>query len=71
MKSLLFAIVGALATLTAAVPTPPTYALHEKRSSLPKSWVRGNRVESDSILPVRIGLTQNNLENGYTHLMDV
>lgn len=59
-------------TVCGAAPTPSTYTLHEKRSShLPKLWVRGNRVDGDAILPVRIGLTQNNLENGYAHLMDV
>lgn len=54
-----------------AVPTPAVHVLHEKRSSLPRLWERGSRVESDAILPVRIGLTQNNLENGYQYLMDV
>jgi tripeptidyl-peptidase-1 len=54
-----------------AIPTPSTYAVHEKRSSIPRLWSRGNRVESDAILPIRIGLTQSNLENGEAHLMDV
>ncbi len=54
-----------------AIPTPATHALHEKRSVTPRLWQRGSRIESDAILPVRIGLTQNNLENGYEYLMEV
>lgn len=72
MKSTLFA--AALAAFVAigdAAPTPATYALHEKRSSSPRLWVRGERVDGDAILPIRIGLTQNNLEDGHIHLMDV
>ncbi|TVY86452.1 Aorsin, partial [Lachnellula willkommii] len=64
-------VVGVFVCVCEAAPTGVTYSLHEKRSALPKSWVRSNRVEGDSILPVRIGLTQTNLENGYGHLMDV
>lgn len=52
-------------------PTRSLHVLHEKRSSLPKVWRRSNRVDRDAILPVKIGLTQSNLENGYAHLMDV
>jgi tripeptidyl-peptidase-1 len=72
MKSTLFA--AALAAFIAigdAAPTPATYALHEKRSSSPRLWARGERVDGDAILPIRIGLTQNNLEDGHIHLMDV
>jgi tripeptidyl-peptidase-1 len=72
MKSTLFAV--ALAAFIAfgdAAPTPATHALHEKRSSAPRLWVRGERVDGDAILPIRIGLTQNNLEDGHVHLMDV
>jgi tripeptidyl-peptidase-1 len=67
-------IVGALAalfTVCIAVPTPSSYSLHEKRSALPRFWSRGERVERDAILPIRIGLMQSNLQDGYEHLMDV
>jgi len=72
MKSTLFA--AALAAFIAigdAAPTPATYALHEKLSSSPRLWVRGKRVDGDAILPIRIWLTQNNLEDAHIHLMDV
>jgi tripeptidyl-peptidase-1 len=72
MKSTVFtAALVAFVTLCDAVPTPSTYALHEKRTSMPRLWSRSNRVDSEAILPIRIGLTQNNLENAEMHLMDV
>ena len=65
------AALAALVTACQAVPTPSTYAVHEKRSSIPRLWSRGGRVDSDAILPIRVGLTQSNLENAEAHLMDV
>lgn len=73
MKTTLFAVaLAAFVTLGDSIPTSgPVYTLHEKRSSLPRLWARGDRVNSDAIVPIRIGLTQSNLENGYAHLMEV
>jgi hypothetical protein len=72
MKCSVFAAtLVAFVNLCDAVPTPSTYALHEKRSSMPWLWSRSNRVEREAILPIRIGLTQNSLENAEMHLMDV
>lgn len=59
------------AALSGAVPAPIKHVLHEKREQQSYDWVKGDRVESDAMLPVRIGLTQNNLEKGYEYLMDV
>jgi len=64
----------ALSVFCNAVPTPGSrsHSLHEKRSALPRLWARGSRVDGDDILPVRIGLTQTNIEeHGYDHLLDV
>lgn len=56
----------------AAVPTPPhDYILHEERTHTPREWRREQRVDGEAILPIRIGLKQENLENAYGHLMDV
>jgi tripeptidyl-peptidase-1 len=72
MKPGLFAAaLSAFVAVCEAVPTPSKYAVHEKRSSIPRLWNRGSRVERDAILPIRIGLTQSNLESGEVHLMDV
>ncbi|KAG9240127.1 Pro-kumamolisin, activation domain-containing protein [Calycina marina] len=69
--TLLVAQLASFAAVCNAAPTPTPYTIHEKRSGSPRKWSRGERVERDSILPVRIGLTQNNLDDGYHHLMDV
>ena len=45
------------------------YVVHEKRE-VPAADTR-RRLESDAIIPLRIGLRQNNLQTGYDRLMDV
>jgi len=49
------------------------YVLHEARSVSPSlgSWRKTDRVQGDAIVPLRIGLKQNNLEAGPEHLMSV
>ncbi|KAH8656500.1 putative Tripeptidyl-peptidase sed1 [Tricladium varicosporioides] len=69
--SSLIVIIAAFTGICGAVPTPSTYALHERRTGLPRRWIRGERVESSAMLPIRIGLMQTNLEYGVVHLMDV
>ncbi|KAF2664742.1 subtilisin-like protein [Microthyrium microscopicum] len=54
--------------------TPITFGshtLHEKRDLRPSKWVKRDRIHRDHPLPVRIGLVQNNLENGYQYVMSV
>jgi tripeptidyl-peptidase-1 len=72
MKTVLLAAVATVLLAAGnAIPTRSSHILHEKRSSIPRSWVRSNRVERDAILPVRVGLVQSNLDNGEDLLMDV
>lgn len=59
-------LAGALAS-----PIVTPYALHERRDVLPRGWTKGDRVAREAVLPMRIGLTQRNLHNGYDMLMDV
>jgi len=50
------------------------YVLHEKRSSasaIASHWRRGDRIDSDAIVPVRIGLKQNNIEVGNQRLFEI
>ena len=48
-----------------AVPAPAgTHILHEKREAAPQQWKKRSRVEPSVVLPVRIGLTQSNLDKG-------
>lgn len=64
---------GLLAFVVAldAVAIPPHHEIHEKRETLHPRWMKRGRVESTKLLPMRIGLKQTNLENGYEHLLDV
>jgi len=72
MKSIfLSAVFVALLTNCGAAPTLASYVVHEKRASSPRLWNRGERVDGEAILPIRIGLTQNSLEDAEIHLMDV
>jgi tripeptidyl-peptidase I len=54
-----------------AIAIPPHHEIHERRETLQPRWMKRERVESHKLLPMRIGLTQKNLENGYEHLLDV
>lgn len=66
------AVVAAFAALCAAAPlVPGTHVVHEKRMTLPPAWVQGNRVEKSALLPVRVGLKQQNLHKGPGYLYDV
>jgi tripeptidyl-peptidase-1 len=58
-------------TAVHAVPSSVKHVLHEKRQTPSVDWVQGARVDPNAILPVRIGLNQNNLEKGYDFLMEV
>lgn len=69
-----FTLLG-LSTLcanTLAAPHPAAHVLHESRDYLPASWSRKDgHLRTDDRLPMRIGLTQSNLEKGHQMLMDV
>lgn len=65
------ALALAIAALSDAIPTSIKHVLHEKRHKPASDWVKGARVESDAVLPMRIGLAQNNLDKGYDFLMEV
>ncbi|GAM84188.1 hypothetical protein ANO11243_021810 [Dothideomycetidae sp. 11243] len=69
-----FAAATATVTYVTASPVRAVHAhsVHEKRSILPQGWSRqGVDLDKDMILPMRIGLTQSNLDKAYEHLMDV
>ena len=64
-------IVAVIATISNAAPAPIRHVLHEERHAPPTEWIKGARIESDAILPMRIGLSQTNLEKGHDFLMEV
>ena len=67
----IFVLLAAFAAITSAAPTSLPSSLHEKRASLPRNLRRTARVDGEAILPLRIALTQSNLEHAYDHLLDV
>jgi tripeptidyl-peptidase I len=48
-----------------------SHVVHEKRHAPPLKWVKRDRISSEAILPMRVGLRQSNLENAHSYLMDV
>jgi tripeptidyl-peptidase-1 len=65
-------VVAMLAAHSVATPRS-RHILHEKRENTPAQWMKRNRLAPHIILPMRVGLSQNQdaLNNGYRYLMDV
>lgn len=55
----------------AAIAAPAGHVLHEKRDLVSPVWVKKHAIEPHARLPMRIGLTQSNLDKGHDMLMDV
>lgn len=71
MHLLRYLVPSAIAYLAAAVPAPVKHVLHEKREIAPRAWAKRDRLDPTIVLPVRIGLRQNNLESGPSLLDEV
>jgi len=71
MQFLRFAVVSALTLGVTAAPHPINHVVHERRESVPKAWVKRSRMEPTASLPVRIGMTQSNMDNAHELLMEV
>jgi tripeptidyl-peptidase-1 len=69
------AILATLLAVAAAKPVPESHVVHEKRDVghrfTTSKWVKRDRLEKNAVLPVRVGLKQQNLDNGAQLLMDV
>ncbi|KAF8879106.1 subtilisin-like protein [Gymnopilus junonius] len=67
LSSLLFAV------LAVAAPHRSTHVVHEKRAADPEfhGWVQDRRLESGKILPMRFGLSQQNMHRLEEMLMEV
>jgi len=63
--------VAAIAALSNAAPAPIKHVLHEKRQTPSSDCVKVARIEGTAILPMRVGLTQSNLDKGHDLLMEV
>ncbi len=66
-----FMCFGALALTTTAAPTYTSHVVHEKRQIEPLNWQKYSRVDPSTVVPVRVGLTQSNLDNGPALLDEV
>lgn len=62
-----------LASAAAGVFASPAshHIRHEKRFSTPPGWWKHRKLAADEVLPMRIALTQPNLDQGYNYLMEV
>lgn len=64
-------LLGAVTSGVLAVPMPDGYTLHERSDGLPTDWSDGKRLDPKASLPMRIGLTQRNLDEGHDLLMEL
>ncbi|CAG8984083.1 hypothetical protein HYALB_00003025 [Hymenoscyphus albidus] len=64
-------LLGAFVLSVAAVPFPGTHNVHEKRDVTSHVWIKRDRLDASAKIPVRIGMTQRNLEKGHNLLMEV
>jgi len=71
MLALQFAVAAAIVAFSNAAPASTKHVLHETRGTPSSDWVKLGRIEGSAILPMRIGLTQTNLEKGHDYLMEV
>ncbi len=61
-----------LALIGSAVASPAsTHVLHEKRHHLPSGWWRHHKLQGSHIIPIRIGLTQSNLDKADDYLLEI
>jgi tripeptidyl-peptidase I len=66
------AVLGALTVRALALPTSHIdHVVHEKRDNIQRKWIQSNALDSDYVLPARIGLKQSNLHLGEQYLNDV
>lgn len=71
MRLSLFALSALLAS-AAAAPSLQNHVLLEKRDKVPPGWSsHGQAIDGKTILPMKIGLTQGNLESADEYLMEV
>ena len=55
-----------------AAPAPTVrHVVHERRERMPRVWVKRSKVSPEIKLPMRVGLTQSNLDRGHDLLMEV
>ncbi|MCJ1282915.1 Tripeptidyl-peptidase sed1 [Xylographa opegraphella] len=72
MRFFTLALLGATFVNVLAAPAPVGHVLHERRSKhMAKAWTKRSKLSPEAKLPMRIGLTQSNLDKGHDLLMEV
>jgi len=71
MRLTLLSSIFALAAAARGAVVPSSHVVHEKRTEPVQTWVKRGRLSPKAILPMKIGLTQRNLERVDEFLMDV
>jgi len=65
-------IVAVLALAGGSIASPAqSYVVHERRPDRNSAWVKVGRLDGNIVLPVKVGLTQQNLDQGHDWLMEV
>lgn len=54
-----------------AAPSTQHHVVHEKRNTHPAGWIRRGELDNRAILPMRIALSESNLDKGHEWLIDV
>ena len=70
MRVSALAILLAVAATSQGAAVPQTHVVHEKRE-VTSQWIKREKLPSRAILPMRVGLKQQNLHRGEELLMDV
>lgn len=66
------AILALISVAVVCAASPTTHITHERRDiHSHRHWEKRNRLEPRDIIPVRIGVSQRNLDRGYDLLLDV
>lgn len=68
---ILFGLTSLLLVSSSLAAAVLPHEIHELRDIIPAGWTRGSRLNKRTILPVRIALKQNNLDNLHDYLMQV
>lgn len=64
-------VIFVISSVLALPKTKGSFVLHEKRGAPPHRWTKRSRAFPGELLPIRIGLTQNNLHRAEELIYDV
>lgn len=62
---------AAFAAAAIASPLGHIHTIHEKRNELPHGWTKRSELDRRAVLPMKIALSQSNLDRGWEWLREV